>query len=81
MDTGGAADCFTEEDMLTGEPGAKVYYNQNGMKVFVGYHQVREGAEDYDQYYDTERKPIDLCEWMCDDFSMYVGDVYCLWCE
>ena len=80
MDTGGIGDCFTENDMLSGEPGARVYYNQDGSNTFVGYHQVREGADDYDEYYDVNGEWIDLSEYNM-DFEEYVGFTYDLWCD
>lgn len=80
MDTGGIGDCFEETEMLTGQPGAEVYYIQGGMRKFVGYHQVREGAEDYDEYYDENGNWIDMAEYMF-DFGIYVGETYDLWCE
>jgi len=80
MDTGGVGDCFEETAMLSGQPGAEVYYVQNGERTFVGYHQVREDAEDFDEYYDVNGDWIDLSLYMF-DFSEYVGETYDLWCE
>lgn len=82
METGGIGDCFEETEMLTGQPGAEVYYIQGGKRVFVGYHQVREGAEDYDEYYDENGNWIDLFGGGYNgDFEIYVGETYDLWCE
>ena len=82
METGGIGDCFAEEDMLTGQPGAKVYFlGPDGERTFVGYHNVRDGEETSGEYFDVDGNLIDLCEYMCDDFEMYVGEVYGLWCD
>ena len=62
MDTGGIGDCFEETAMLSGQPGAEVYYIKNGERRFVGYHQVREGAEDYDEYDDIGGNWIDISD-------------------
>ena len=80
QETGGIGDCFEETEMLTGQPGAEVYYIQGGKRVFVGYHQVREGAEDYDEYYDVNGNWIDLSEYSF-YFELYVEDVFGLVCE
>ena len=81
MDTGGIGDCFEETAMLSGQPGAEVYFlKEDGTKKFVGYHQVREGADDYDEYYDTSGNWIDLSEYNF-DFEIYVGETYDLWCD
>ena len=81
MDTGGIGECFEETAMLWGQPGAEVYFlGEDGEKTFVGYHQVREGADDYDEYYDINGNWIDLSEYMF-DFELYVGETYDLWCD
>lgn len=80
MDTGGIGSCFEETAMLWGQPGAEVYFIQDGERTFVGYHQVREDAEDYDEYYDVNGNWIDLSEYLF-DFSEYVGETYDLWCD
>ena len=80
-DTGGIGECFEETAMLSGQPGAEVYFlGEDGTKTFVGYHQVREGADDYDEYYDTSGNWIDLSEYNF-DFEIYVGETYDLWCD
>lgn len=82
MDTGGMGPgCFEETAMLSGQPGAEVYFvDEDGNKTFVGYHQVREGAEDYDEYYDEHGNEIDLSLYNM-DFEEYVGQTYDLWCD
>ena len=80
QETGGIGSCFEENDMLTGEPGAKVYYIQDGKREFVGYHQVREDADDYDEYYDINGEWIDLSEYSF-YFELYVEDKFGLVCK
>ncbi len=81
METGGIGECFEENEMLTGQPGAHVYFlGEDGTKTFVGYHQVRDGAEDYDEYYDENGEWIDLSDYGF-DFELYVGLTYDLWCD
>lgn len=80
-DTGGIGECFEETAMLSGMPGAEVYFlGEDGTKTFVGYHQVREGAEDYDEYYDINKNWIDLSEYNF-DFEIYVEEKFGLWCD
>lgn len=82
QDTGGIGPgCFEETAMLSGMPGAEVYFlHDDGTKTLVGYHQVRVDAEDYDEYYDINKEWIDLAEYNF-DFEEYVGLTYDLWCD
>ena len=81
MDTGGVGECFEETAMFSGRPGAEVYFlNDDGTKTLVGYHQVIDGADDFDTYYDLEGNEIDMAEYMF-DFEMYVGETFGLWCD
>lgn len=80
MDIGGVGECFEETAMFSGRPGAEVYFlNPDGTKTLVGYHQVIDGADDYDTYYDLEGNEIDMAEYGF-DFETYVGLTFDLWC-
>ncbi len=80
-DNGGVGECFEETAIFSGEHGAEVYFlKDDGTKQFVGWHQLIEGAEDYDEYYDVNGNWIDLSEYNF-DFEIYVGETYDLWCD
>lgn len=81
MDTGGVGPgCIEETAMFSGLHGAEVYFlNDDGTKTFVGWHQVIEEAEDYDEYYDTDGHWIDLSEYGF-DFYTYLWEVLGLEC-
>ena len=80
MDTGGIGECFEETAMFSGQYGAEVYFlGEDGEKTLVGYHQVIEGTDDYDTYYDLDGNPIDLTDYW--GFDEWVGWEFGLWCD
>lgn len=81
MDIGGIGECFEETAMFSGKYGAEVYFlNDDGTKTLVGYHQVIDGAPDYDSYYDLKGNEIDMADYGF-DFETYVGLTFDLWCD